>query len=507
MSSIDLNMYTLRNECGKRGQGHDRIIVTVLVLFMFFISICDKCLGELKEDPPHLRCLDYTMNSPSDQKTVCAVPHVKGSGDDKYDLSRRMGSEECPPWKSHDETMTCIDEDIIDETMLDVQRSPETLDSMTISSAKVVLVDQFGAKGDGETDDTEAFENAWKEACTSSGSVFRVPRGKTYLVKPVTFSGPCHSALTVQVLGKIVAPKDPSVWKGLDTRLWLHFYSVDDLSVEGGGTIDGNGEEWWNKSCKINKSNPCTSAPTALTFESINNLRVRNLNVQNSQQMHMAFQKCFAVQAINVRVTAPGHSPNTDGIHVTASKYVVIKHSTIGTGDDCISIVSGSMNVRAQNVTCGPGHGISVGSLGEGNSEAEVSNIMVDGAYLHDTTNGLRIKTWQGGSGFARGITFRNVKMQNVSNPIIIDQNYCDSQKPCEKQDSAVKVSNVFYRNVEGTTPTKEAIKFECSESVGCQGIVLQNIHLVMNSGGTPTAQCENVAGSTRGTVFPAACF
>lgn len=88
-----------------------------------------------------------------------------------------------------------------------------------------------------------------------------------------------------------------------------------------------NSDDMWSKGWLM-----FYSLIQALTFESINNLRVRNLNVQNSQQMHMAFQKCFAVQAINVRVTAPGHSPNTDGIHVTASKYVVIKHSTIGTG-------------------------------------------------------------------------------------------------------------------------------------------------------------------------------
>lgn len=509
-------MNPLRNiESRQGGKGHAPVIVRVLVLFMFLVSVSDKCLGEMKEDPAHLRCLDHhsTMSPQSGQDTVCPASHVKSGEVDKYDPSRRMGLEECPPLKSQDEAMTCIDEDMnVDitadiESMFDAQKFTETFDSFTESSSKVVYVDEFGAKGDGETDDTEAFESAWKEACSSSRTVFRVSKGKTYLVKPITFSGPCHSALTVQVLGKIVAPKDPSVWKGLNSRLWLHFYSVDDLTVEGGGTIDGSGEEWWNKSCKINKSNPCSSAPTALTFESINNLRVRDLNVQNSQQMHMTFQKCFAVQAINVTVTSPGHSPNTDGIHVTASKYVVIKHSTIATGDDCISIVSGSVNVRAHNVTCGPGHGISIGSLGEGNSEAEVSNIMVEGAYLHDTTNGLRIKTWQGGSGFARGITFRNIKMENVSNPIIIDQNYCDSKTPCTKQETAVKVSNVLYRNVEGTTPTKEAIKFECSESVGCEGIVLQNIHLMMNSGNTPTAHCQNVTGTAKGTVFPAACF
>lgn len=41
----------------------------------------------------------------------------------------------------------------------------------------------------------------------------------------------------------------------------------------------------------------------------------------------------------------------------------------------------------------------------------------------------------QGGSGYAKNIMFQNVVMNNVSNPIIIDQNYCDKEeKSCPQQ-------------------------------------------------------------------------
>ncbi|XP_058073504.1 polygalacturonase-like isoform X2 [Magnolia sinica] len=374
------------------------------------------------------------------------------------------------------------------------------------SSSRTVNVDDFGAKGDG-TDDTEAFEKAWKEACSSAPSVLVVPENKSYLLKPITFSGPCKSLIKVMIYGTIQASTNRSDWDGSNQRYWLRFQKITKLLVEGGGTIDGNGEIWWKYSCKIDKSQPCKDAPTAMTFYSCKNLKVKDLRFKDSQQIHLSFERCSDVASSNLMVTAPENSPNTDGIHVTGTLDIQIDSCVIGTGDDCISIVSGSQNVKATNITCGPGHGISIGSLGKGNKEAHVSQVLVDGAKLVGTTNGVRIKTWQGGSGNANNIKFQNIDMDNVTRPIIVDQNYCDSKKSCPEQESAVEISNVVYKNIKGTSASEVAVKFDCSESFPCTGIVLENINLDGMGGKSTKSSCKNVEGTSKGTVYPQPCF
>ncbi|KAJ4820110.1 Pectin lyase-like superfamily protein [Rhynchospora pubera] len=336
------------------------------------------------------------------------------------------------------------------------------------SYEKIVFdVDHYGVKADG-TDNSEAFKRAWEAACssTSHSSVLLVPPHKTYLLKPLELQGPCEAKnITVMIKGNLKAPSERADWSGEDVNYWIKFKNVRHLTVKGGGELDGSGQIWWQNSCKINKSAPCLDAPTALVFHRCEKLRVSDLTIRDSQKFHVVFSKCANVKAFHLTIRAPQWSPNTDGIHVTGTQDIMIFNCFIGTGDDCISIVKGSKNVYVKDIVCGPGHGISIGSLGKKNSEAHVSNVVVEKATLIGTTNGVRIKTWQGGYGYAENIVFQDIFMTNVSNPIIINQHYCDSRKPCYQQNAAVAVRGVRYKNIRGTSATDISVNFNCSST------------------------------------------
>ncbi|KAK4721316.1 hypothetical protein R3W88_011549 [Solanum pinnatisectum] len=369
----------------------------------------------------------------------------------------------------------------------------------------LVNIDSFGAVGDGASDDTKAFVDAWKQACSTPKSVFFVPAGRSYLVNATRFRGPCVGILRVQIEGTIVAPDDPKNWNFANNgRIWLGFFNLTGALFQGGGVIDGSGSKWWAASCKKNKTNPCVAAPTALTIYGSSGIKVKDLTIQNGQQMNFAISRSDSIRITGVTVSAPEDSPNTDGIHITESTNVVLQNSKIGTGDDCVSIVNASSSIKMKKIYCGPGHGISIGSLGKDNSVGIVTGVVLDNAFLRGTTNGLRIKTWQGGSGYVRAVRFQNVRMQNVSNPIIIDQFYCDSPKSCQNQTSAVEISEIVYRNVSGTSKSQKAIKFACSDNVPCSHIVLNNINLETRDG-TAEVYCNSATGIGYGYIHPSA--
>ncbi|CAN6442775.1 unnamed protein product [Victoria cruziana] len=208
-----------------------------------------------------------------------------------------------------------------------------------------------------------------------------------------------------------------------------------------------------------------------------------------------------------MRITAPDNSPNTDGIHVQMSSGITVRNASIGTGDDCISVGPGTRDLWVERVACGPGHGISIGSLAQNAIEEGVQNITVENAVLSGTDNGLRIKTWaRKSNGFVKGVLFRNVAMRNVKRPIIIDQEYCPSSINCPTETSGIKISDVKYDTIRGTSATKVAVSFACSPSAPCRGIVLKNVQLTYRNQ-PATSSCKYASGTAIGEVVPPSCL
>uniref|UniRef100_A0ACD5W5F5 Uncharacterized protein n=2 Tax=Avena sativa TaxID=4498 RepID=A0ACD5W5F5_AVESA len=366
---------------------------------------------------------------------------------------------------------------------------------------KTYSVMDFHAAGDGNTDDTKAFAATWNAVCGDGARpTMVVPGGRTFLLSKISFNGPCRSPITVQVDGIIVAPN--AIWTMTAANL-MTFYRVDNLTVDGSGQIDGRGAIFWT--CFNQKR--CSVRPVLLAFVICNNLSVRSIHLKDSPDKHMTLLGCSQVHVYNVSFTAPGDSPNTDGINMARSDHVYISSCTIQTGDDCISILSNTTDVNITDITCGPGHGISVGSLGGDGSPALVERITVSNCSFFRTLTGVRIKSWQGGSGKAEGFLFENLNMTEVQYPIDIDQFYCPPGN-CPLKDGAVAISDARFINIQGTSSDPEAIKIQCSKSVQCRGIFLDNVNLSCSRNRALTrAIISNAYGTIVGKVNPRVRF
>ncbi|KAE8716549.1 pantothenate kinase 2-like [Hibiscus syriacus] len=339
----------------------------------------------------------------------------------------------------------------------------------------------FGAKGDGETDDTKAFQDAWAAACKVEASTVVVPSKSVFLVGPISFSGPyCQANIVFQLDGTIIAPTDSRPW-GKGILQWLEFSKLKGITIQGKGIIDGRGSGTVQERPPMPVRNELSGKmpsikPTALRFYGSFNATVTGITIQNSPQCHLKFDNCMGIVVHDITVSSPGDSPNTDGIHLQNSNDVLIHSSDLACGDDCVSIQTGCSNVYIHNVNCGPGHGISIGSLGKDNTKACVSNITVRDIIMRNTMNGVRIKTWQGGSGSVQGVLFSNIQVSEVQLPIVIDQFYCD-KRTCSNETAAVALSGITYEKIRGTYTVKP-VHFACSDSLPCIGVTLTAIEL-----------------------------
>ncbi|KAL5702435.1 galacturonan 1,4-alpha-galacturonidase [Ranunculus cassubicifolius] len=371
----------------------------------------------------------------------------------------------------------------------------------------VIDVTKLGARADGKTDNAKAFLNAWTQACGATQTTkLLIPAGR-YLTGPVNFQGQCKNRVEVQLDGTIVAPAD---LYGIQD--WINFKYITGFTLSGKGGFDGQGKLTWSQNqCKDKESGGKCKFPISVRFNFVNDAVISGISSVDSKLAHINVFGCKNIKLQHIKISAPAESLNTDGIHIGSSTGVEISHSNIATGDDCVSMVNGTSNVNVFDVTCGPGHGVAIGSMGGPNKENKeeiITNVAVRNCTFTGTDNGVRIKTWPAGvAGIARNLTFEDIIMNNVQNPVVIDQEYCPYNKCNKKIPSRIKISDVKFRNIRGTSATKEALILSCSKGAPCQGVELSDINLKFTGpGGVATSICANLKPVIAKNLIPATC-
>ncbi|KAH7517038.1 hypothetical protein FEM48_Zijuj09G0019400 [Ziziphus jujuba var. spinosa] len=169
--------------------------------------------------------------------------------------------------------------------------------------------------------------------------------------------------------------------------------------------------------------------------------------------------------------------------------------------------ITGSGTFDGQGATLWKYNDCNVGSLGKYPTDKSVSNIYVKNCTLRNTMYGARIKTWSGKTtGTATTIVYEDIIVDNVKNPIILDQDYGRNNA----EPSKWKVSDVHFRNFKGTSVTNVAVTLACSSAMPCEGVELANID--MRYGGskakmaTVSSSCANAKTTHSGVQNPPPC-
>jgi polygalacturonase len=209
--------------------------------------------------------------------------------------------------------------------------------------------------------------------------------------------------------------------------------NAENITITGGGVIDGNGASWWElarheKDAGVLGSE--NSRPRGVVFDHCKHVRMENITVQNAAYWQIVPYYTDGVVIRNVTILADPHSPNTDAIDPFSSSNVLIEHVTSDVGDDNIAIKSGminspgpdspSKNIVIRDCTFKHGHGLSIGSEIAGGAQ----NVLAERVTFEGTDNGVRIKANRDRGADVSNIVFKDLTMKDVKTAILVSEYY-----------------------------------------------------------------------------------
>ncbi|KJA19224.1 glycoside hydrolase family 28 protein [Hypholoma sublateritium FD-334 SS-4] len=271
-------------------------------------------------------------------------------------------------------------------------------------------------------DDTPAVLAALSSYAENATIIFQ--SGITYnIFTPVKF--PVLNNVEIVISGNLSYPDDIPTIQGMFT-----FTGGSNVTLRGSldpkwGWIDGHGQQWWDAQQQVNR-------PHGISFSKITNGVIRDMKIWKPIGWNFATSGSTNLHAFNNKIDAVSDSDVSfaylcNGFSAGGTN-MLFENNHIQNGDDCLTVGNGAKNIHFRNSYCEGSHGLSIGSLGSGGSVADVQDILIENIVMNNTLYAARFKSWTGGNGLARNITWKDITFYDVPFPIYITQNYWDQE-------------------------------------------------------------------------------
>jgi len=359
------------------------------------------------------------------------------------------------------------------------------------------------------------------------------------------------------VTGPLTIPTGVTLWVDAGTTLYgtrsksvygsataLITVKGANSGIVGDGTIDGQGGEpilggsgsFWDQNGSGGGS------PALIQVAGATHFTLYRITLHNAPMFHVKMgANGFVVWGVTIKTpskatnsagTALSYTSahNTDGIdpgEAASNGFIVC--SKISDGDDHIAIKGSSPTGVTHLVIAHnhfeAGHGMSIGSEFTGGvSDINVYDLSIDGTNTGTSggsSNGIRIKSDSSRGGLVNNVTYSDVCLRDISNPILLTPNYSTMTGSDIPQYTNITFKNVHQVSGGSNTPTVTLDGYDAAhqnsvtlDNVDIEGITSAHVtatytNVTLGPGAvnfTPSGTGVDVTNSVSGASTPYSC-
>jgi polygalacturonase len=320
------------------------------------------------------------------------------------------------------------------------------------AAPKPFRANDYGAKGDGTSLNTQAIQKAIDSASIQGGTVTLDPgiylTGSLFLKSNVTLDIP--EGVTLIGSERLEDyPMLPTRIAGIEMT-WpsalINSRDQHNVALIGHGTIDGDGPVWWKSYWNLR----ATYEPRGLRWASdYDARRPRLILLQNSSNVRVGggillkrsgfwtiqilYSNDVVIDGVTIRNNEGGKGPSTDGIDIDSSRDILVQHADIDVNDDALCLKAGRdsdglrVNRPTENVVLRDSiirHGAAAITIGSETSGGFRNIEAYNLTALSGVPSGVLFKSAHTRGGTAKDIRIHDLTLEGVAVPIHITMNW-----------------------------------------------------------------------------------